>query len=191
VGAERERQLSPHFIQHDSFKYRIFPQSRLFPSTIAHDKLHRPLCDMNQLLVGPASPTYNYAAISPATTESTFAGSPTLVKHEDGSPGSEPAKKKQKRNKPTLSCEECVERKTKVSNISIVRFMAHETCTALHGYTEHMGFLELASLWICIYSFMCCYSKLTLFMISAFGFCPVNLAKLDLELVKKVSNLAS
>jgi hypothetical protein len=27
----------------------------------------------------------------------------------------EPQKKKQKRNKPTLSCEECVERKTKVS----------------------------------------------------------------------------
>lgn len=26
-----------------------------------------------------------------------------------------PAKKKQKRNKPTLSCEDCVERKTKVS----------------------------------------------------------------------------
>jgi hypothetical protein len=26
-----------------------------------------------------------------------------------------PPKKKQKRNKPTLSCEECVERKTKVS----------------------------------------------------------------------------
>jgi hypothetical protein len=28
---------------------------------------------------------------------------------------SEPPKKKQKRNKPTLSCEECVERKTKAS----------------------------------------------------------------------------
>jgi hypothetical protein len=27
----------------------------------------------------------------------------------------QPARKKQKRNKPTLSCEECVERKTKVS----------------------------------------------------------------------------
>jgi hypothetical protein len=27
-----------------------------------------------------------------------------------------PPKKKQKRNKPTLSCEECVERKTKVSD---------------------------------------------------------------------------
>jgi len=77
---------------------------------------------MNQLVVGPASPVHNYAAISPATTESTFAGSPTHLKHEDGSPGLETAKKKQKRNKPTLSCEECVERKTKVSDISIPRF---------------------------------------------------------------------
>lgn len=31
----------------------------------------------------------------------------------------EPAKKKQKRNKPTLSCYECVERKTKASCIAI------------------------------------------------------------------------
>ena len=30
--------------------------------------------------------------------------------------GEAPPKKKQKRNKPTLSCEECVERKTKVSD---------------------------------------------------------------------------
>ncbi|KAF4635881.1 hypothetical protein G7Y89_g2207 [Cudoniella acicularis] len=58
----------------------------------------------------PASPVCT--AISPTATESTFAGSPTNVKAEDGS--SEPPKKKQKRNKPTLSCEECVERKTKV-----------------------------------------------------------------------------
>lgn len=29
--------------------------------------------------------------------------------------GDEPSKKRQKRNKPTLSCQECVERKTKVS----------------------------------------------------------------------------
>lgn len=31
--------------------------------------------------------------------------------------GDEPPKKKQKRNKPTLSCHECVDRKTKVSRI--------------------------------------------------------------------------
>lgn len=34
----------------------------------------------------------------------------TMESHESG-----PQKKKQKRNKPTLSCHECVERKTKVS----------------------------------------------------------------------------
>lgn len=34
-------------------------------------------------------------------------------------PDGERAKPKQKRNKPTLSCEECVERKTKVSGFSI------------------------------------------------------------------------
>ena len=53
------------------------------------------------------------------------AGSSVTVKHErshdyDDSPdeasisGDRRVKKKQKRNKPTLSCEECVERKTKV-----------------------------------------------------------------------------
>lgn len=41
----------------------------------------------------------------------------------------QPPKKKQKRNKPTLSCEECVERKTKVSaaprRIAVRIFLAH------------------------------------------------------------------
>jgi hypothetical protein len=32
-----------------------------------------------------------------------------------------PTRKKQKRNKPTLSCEECVERKTKVSRRLLCR----------------------------------------------------------------------
>jgi hypothetical protein len=35
-----------------------------------------------------------------------------------GTQGDAPPRKKQKRNKPTLSCEECVERKTKVSCIA-------------------------------------------------------------------------
>jgi hypothetical protein len=70
---------------------------------------------MNQF-AEPSTPVY--AVISPATTESTFAGSLTLVNHEDGSPADSEPPKKQKRNKPTLSCEECVERKTKVSDIS-------------------------------------------------------------------------
>jgi hypothetical protein len=32
----------------------------------------------------------------------------------------EPPKKRQKRNKPTLSCEECVERKTKVRGLHLL-----------------------------------------------------------------------
>ena len=59
----------------------------------------------------PISPV-QFTAISPADTESTFAASP--IKAEDRSTRKSP-KKKQKRNKPTLSCEECVERKTKAS----------------------------------------------------------------------------
>jgi len=61
--------------------------------------------------MSPTSPML-YTTISPATTDGSFAASP--VKTEVGSLPV-PPKKKQKRNKPTLSCEECVERKTKVS----------------------------------------------------------------------------
>merc|ERR1712093_713513 len=62
--------------------------------------------------LSPISPVL-YTSISPAgTADSSFAGTP--IKHEEGS-FAEPPRKKQKRNKPTLSCEECVERKTKVS----------------------------------------------------------------------------
>lgn len=58
--------------------------------------------------------TYNTESPDLRTGTSTFSASP--IKHEDldGSP-IESGKKRQKRNKPTLSCEECVERKTKVS----------------------------------------------------------------------------
>ncbi|KAG4417028.1 hypothetical protein IFR04_009804 [Cadophora malorum] len=60
--------------------------------------------------LSPISPVL-YTSISPAgTADSSFAGTP--IKHEEGS-FPEPPRKKQKRNKPTLSCEECVERKTK------------------------------------------------------------------------------
>ncbi len=69
--------------------------------------------DMTSDRIGPTSPVV-YTAISPAGTDSTFAASP--IKLENGT-FSEPPRKKQKRNKPTLSCEECVERKTKVSSI--------------------------------------------------------------------------
>lgn len=44
-------------------------------------------------------------------------------------PGDAPPKKKQKRNKPTLSCEECVERKTKVRS----GFCAELCCCSCHG----------------------------------------------------------
>jgi hypothetical protein len=70
---------------------------------------------------GLATPTLLYSAISPTVTvgsvatDSSFGTSP--LKTEDGF-NDEPPKKKQKRNKPTLSCEECVERKTKVSQSS-------------------------------------------------------------------------
>jgi hypothetical protein len=66
-------------------------------------------------LVEQASPVY--PVISPTATESAFASSPTTTRHNDGLSSAEPPKKKQKRNKPTLSCEECVERKTKVSYV--------------------------------------------------------------------------
>ncbi|KAL3418395.1 zn 2cys6 transcription factor [Phlyctema vagabunda] len=58
-----------------------------------------------------ASPVANPSA-SPSAAASGLVSSPVL-KTESSSSLSEPAKKKQKRNKPTLSCEECVERKTK------------------------------------------------------------------------------
>jgi hypothetical protein len=51
-------------------------------------------------------------SISPAPINSSIIASPQDL--------DQPAKKKQKRNKPTLSCEECVERKTKVCTSSAV-----------------------------------------------------------------------
>lgn len=46
------------------------------------------------------------------------------IKSEDGHASVDdtnaPPKKRQKRNKPTLSCEECVERKTKVREASVI-----------------------------------------------------------------------
>ena len=63
--------------------------------------------------IQPVSPV-TYSAISPATTDSSFA---TPFKTEGSQ---EPPKKKQKRNKPTLSCIECVERKTKVSEFLFI-----------------------------------------------------------------------
>lgn len=52
--------------------------------------------------------------------------------------GDEPLRKKQKRNKPTLSCHECVERKTKVSMFLIVRITA---IFSLGAVSSSSGFL--------------------------------------------------
>lgn len=60
----------------------------------------------------PAS--HSYPAILPAKSEGILA-SPSVASKTDVEAAEEPPRKKQKRNKPTLSCEECVERKTKVS----------------------------------------------------------------------------
>ena len=63
---------------------------------------------MHMVPITPAPPW------SPSGSESTYNVSPVKQEGGYGAMG-EPFKKKQKRNKPTLSCEECVERKTKVS----------------------------------------------------------------------------
>ncbi|KAF7939441.1 hypothetical protein EAE99_001246 [Botrytis elliptica] len=70
---------------------------------------------------GPISPAFVYngtityaSTTSPTVTDTTFNASPVTspIQREDGLT-TEPPKKRQKRNKPTLSCVECVERKTK------------------------------------------------------------------------------
>ncbi|RDL35752.1 Uncharacterized protein BP5553_06364 [Venustampulla echinocandica] len=65
-------------------------------------------------------PGCNVTDTSPVSGESTLADSQSqsqspapAVKPEDSTTIGEPPKKRQRRNKPTLSCEECVERKTK------------------------------------------------------------------------------
>lgn len=83
---------------------------------------------------------------SPTATESTaHATPPRKVDEAETSPSGEPPKKKQKRNKPTLSCEECVERKTKV-RISLIatcyHTLSHFTC--LFICTKISPFLRLA-----------------------------------------------
>jgi hypothetical protein len=67
-------------------------------------------------LLTPLSARPIYA--SPDSTASRQSPDTKLEPDDDGgsiAATEEPAKKKQRRNKPTLSCQECVERKTKVS----------------------------------------------------------------------------
>jgi len=89
---------------------------KLFPSTATYAQINcvpqQQLGGTNMEQIGPGPPAL-FTAISPTPTESTSFGSP--IKNEDGSLQVPPTKK-QKRNKPTLSCFECVERKTKVSH---------------------------------------------------------------------------
>lgn len=66
----------------------------------------------------PASVSHRLPSASASTTSRHHAGDylPDADDQDASTPvnGDEPPKKKQKRNKPTLSCHECVERKTKV-----------------------------------------------------------------------------
>ena len=64
----------------------------------------------------PLPPLNTSASQSPAGDSRTY------------TPDGERAKPKQKRNKPTLSCEECVERKTKVSLFFLSSFINSEHC---------------------------------------------------------------
>ena len=50
-----------------------------------------------------------------ANSNTTMPEANNLLDDRDGDDDDAPPKKKQKRNKPTLSCSECVDRKTKVS----------------------------------------------------------------------------
>lgn len=61
--------------------------------------------------------------------------------------GDEPLRKKQKRNKPTLSCHECVERKTKVSMFLIVRITA---IFSLGAVSSSSGFLLVEDRPLCV-----------------------------------------
>lgn len=72
--------------------------------------------------------THNvYASPTPMTVKSEWGDS---GQSNDATPDDGSVRKKQKRNKPTLSCHECVERKTKVSHLDPSSCTLH--CT-LHG----------------------------------------------------------
>lgn len=80
-----------------------------------------------------AGNAYSYNGGSSATSGYRHSSSelPDSTADDDGSP-TEPSKKKQKRNKPTLSCSECVERKTKVRSSSHYMF----TCSSPSKLTQ-------------------------------------------------------
>lgn len=80
----------------------------------------------------PASISHRLPSASASTTSRHPTGDylPDADDQDASTPvdGEEPPKKKQKRNKPTLSCHECVERKTKVRQFSPHAFSHFVSC---------------------------------------------------------------
>lgn len=71
----------------------------------------------------PVTPVNAFAPSRPPFT--TSASESPAQDAKTSTPDGERTKPKQKRNKPTLSCEECVERKTKVGRLSIFLAFYH------------------------------------------------------------------
>ena len=101
------------------------------PSTLILPSTCPPLVARWHAMHAPVMDPSVYSSLSPVATSDSPANADSLpVKLENGYP-SEHAKKKQKRNKPTLSCEECVERKTKVE--CSIDCLSFELFIAMHG----------------------------------------------------------
>ncbi|CZS97252.1 related to transcription activator protein acu-15 [Rhynchosporium agropyri] len=83
-------------------------------------------------VVGSSPPT-----VSVSGSESIFLE--TSTNHEDEASNPEPPRKRQKRNKPTLSCEECVERKTKCDR-------ERPVCTACTKRQRECSYITISSL---------------------------------------------
>lgn len=119
-----------------SFSFRIHVDDGLIPqfgthifsySQICHVHVHIIKCGQSCQAMNPSG---SPAPVTPFMSKNGRVGSPgitispvTEISDLDGSSGNhvngegQSPKKKQKRNKPTLSCHECVERKTKVSEV--------------------------------------------------------------------------
>jgi hypothetical protein len=80
--------------------------------------------NQNQQLHTPITPTSGPESQIHDVKPQTADGNGVAENGTDGHFQYEPSRKKQKRNKPTLSCEECVERKTKVGESALIRQMS-------------------------------------------------------------------
>lgn len=83
----------------------------------------------------PASISHRLPSASASSTSRHPTGDYQDAEDPDASTtldGDEPPKKKQKRNKPTLSCHECVERKTKVRYFYLTHCHAIVSCRLTH-----------------------------------------------------------